>query len=281
MTATADLNKLVVELRAKTGAGMMDCKKALTEANGDFDAALTALRKKGLADAAKKSARVTKEGVVAFAVAGKGGAIVELNCETDFVARTPEFQALGQTLASQYAKGDLKTIDDAKPAVQPVFAKLGENMGLRRFDRFELKGPGLISGYIHLGAKKGAMIELSAPSESAAGSEALAALAKELLLQIVGSSPRYLRREDVPSAEIDKEKEIYTDILRKEGKPEASLPKIVEGKINKLFYQSLCLLEQLSVRDNKTPVANIIKEASQKLGGAVTVARFARYQLGE
>jgi len=219
--------------------------------------------------------------VVAYSVAGNVGAIVELNCETDFVARTPDFVALGQTLADKTAKGEIKSVEDGKDFVQPVFAKLGENMGWRRFDRFELKGPGLIAGYIHLGAKQGALIELSAPNAEAAKSPALQELAKELLLQIVGFKPKYLRREEVPSSEIDKEKEIHTELLRKEGKPEASIPKIIEGKINKLFYQQLCLIEQMSVRDGKTPVAGIIKDTGAKLGGGVSVTRFARYQLGE
>lgn len=266
MTTTQDLNKLVVDLRAKTGAGMMDCKKALTEANGDFDAALTILRKKGLSDAAKKSGRVTKEGVVAFSIQGDHAAIVELNSETDFVARNPEFVALAQTLADKYAKGELADVDAAKDVVQPVFQKLGENMGLRRFERYEGKA---LYGYAHktdptVGAKQGALLELGTPDPE---------LAKELLLQIVAAKPKYIKREEVPQGEIDKEKEIYADILRKEGKPEASIPKIVEGKINKLFYQQLCLLEQMSVRDGKTPI-------SQSLKGN-TVKRFVRYQLGE
>ncbi len=275
MSTTVDLNKLVVELRAKTGAGMMDCKKALTEASGDFEAALTILRKKGLSDAAKKSGRVTKEGVVSVSVQGASAAIVELNSETDFVARNPEFIRLADTLAEKYAKGELKTVDDAKDLVLPVFQKLGENMGLRRFERYTFQGQGGLFGYAHktdpsTGAKQGAIIELS-------GSGITPELAKELLLQIVAAKPKYIKREEVPAAEIEKEKEIYRDMLLKEGKPEASIPKIIEGKINKLFYQQLCLLEQPSVRDNKTPISEILKKA----GTGVCVARFARYQLGE
>ncbi len=282
MTTAADLNKMVMELRAKTGAGMMDCKKALTESNGDFEGALTILRKKGLSDAAKKSGRITKEGVVAFSVQGNFAALVEVNSETDFVARNEAFVKLGQDLADGYAKGTLKTLEDAKPVVEPVFMKLSENMGLRRFERFELKGPGLLAGYAHkpdptIGAKQGAIIELSAPNPEVAKSQKLQDLAKELLLQIVAAKPKYLRREDVPQAEIEKEKEIHTEILRKEGKPEASIPKIIEGKINKLFYQQLCLLEMASVRDPKQTVAGILKDA----GAGVSVTRFARYQLGE
>ena len=282
---TKDLGKLVMELREKTGAGMMDCKKALEAAHGNLDEALTSLRKKGLADAAKKSARATREGLVEFALSGSAGAIVELNCETDFVARGDDFRKLCVTLAQKAASGELKTLEEAKPLVQPVFEKLGENMALRRIERFELKGAGLIAGYVHkpdgLVGKKGALIELSAPNEAAAKSPELAQLANELLLQIVASSPKFLDRSGVPADVIAKEKEIYTEILVKEGKPEASIPKIVEGKINKLFYQANCLLDSMSVRDNKTPVSALIEQVGAKLGGKVAVTRFSRYQLGE
>jgi len=282
MTSSAlDMGRLIKDLREKTGAGITDCKRALEAAGGRLDDALTALRKKGLADAARRCARATKEGAVAFAVAGSTGAIIELNCETDFVARTEEFKALARTLAEKAAAGGLKPGEDAAALVQPVRAKLGENMGLRRWERFALPGAGLIAGYVHPGAKKGALIELAAANAAAAAHPAVLELAKEMLLQIVGFSPKYLRREDVPAADIAKERDIHAEILRREGKPEAAIPKIVEGKLKKLFYQAFCLLDQLSVRDNKTPVAGIIKEACAKAGGEVQVVRFARYTLGE
>ncbi|OGS40850.1 MAG: translation elongation factor Ts [Elusimicrobia bacterium RIFOXYD12_FULL_66_9] len=277
----------VKELREKTGAGMMNCKRALEEAKGDFELALVNLRKKGMADAAKKSSRATKEGAVVFKLDGKAGAIVEINSETDFVAKGADFQSLVQNVATKAAAGALKSVEAAnEELVKPLVGKLGENMALRRYDRFELKGSGLIAGYAHqtdpsVPAKKGALIELSAPNEAAASSPELAELAKELLLQIVGFSPKYLNREEVPAADIEKEKEIHTEILRKEGKPEASIPKIIEGKINKLFYQQWVLLDQVSVRDNKTPVREIVKATGAKLGGEVKVVRFVRYQLGE
>jgi elongation factor Ts len=281
-TLTAEeMGRLIRDLREKTGAGMTDCKKALDAAGWKLDDALTALRKKGLADMAKRAARATKEGAVAYHAAGKSGAIVELNCETDFTARTDEFKALAQSLAVKFASGELKAPADAKPFIEPVQQKTGENMSLRRCERFTLAGEGLITGYIHLGAKKGAMIELAASTAAAASHPAVAELAKELLLQIVGFSPKYLRRDEVPAADLDKEREVHTEVLRKEGKPEAAIPKIVEGKINKLFYQAFCLLEQLSVRDNKTPVAEIIKAACAQAGGEVKPVRFARYTLGE
>jgi|CXWL01.1.fsa_nt_gi elongation factor Ts len=284
---TVDSTQLIKDLREKTGAGMMDCKRALEEANGNFDAALVVLRKKGMADAAKKSARATKEGAVAFKISGAAGAIIEINSETDFVAKGADFQAMVKNVVEKAASGALKSVESANDElVKPLVGKLGENMNLRRFDRFELKGTGLIAGYAHqtdpaVPAKKGALIEISTSSEAAAKSPEVAELAKELLLQIVGFSPKYLNRSEVPAADIEKEKEIHTDILRKEGKPEASIPKIIEGKINKLFYQQWCLLDQLSVRDNKTPVSEFVKAAGVKLGGPVTVTRFVRYQLGE
>ena len=259
--AIADSTSLIKDLREKTGAGMMDCKRALDESKGDYEAALVILRKKGMADAAKKSSRTTKEGAVAFKIDGKAGAIVEINSETDFVAKGPDFQAMLKSVVAKAAAGELKSLEAAnEELVKPLVGKLGENMNLRRFDSYELKGPGLIAGYAHqtdmaVPAKKGALIEISTSSDAAAQSPELAELAKELLLQIVGFSPKYLNRSEVPAADIEKEKEIHTEILRKEGKPEASIPKIIEGKINKLFYQQWCLLDQISVRDNKTPVS--------------------------
>ncbi|HEX4047569.1 MAG TPA: translation elongation factor Ts, partial [Elusimicrobiota bacterium] len=213
---TVDSTQLIKDLREKTGAGMMDCKRALDEAKGDFNAALVVLRKKGMADAAKKSTRATKEGAVAFKVAGKSGAIVELNSETDFVAKGADFQGLVKTVVEKAVAGSLKSVESAnEELVKPLVGKLGENLGLRRFDRFELKGPGLIAGYAHqtdpsVPAKNGALIELSAPNEAAASSPELAELAKDLLLQIVGGMPKYLAREEVPAADIEKEKEIHT-----------------------------------------------------------------------
>jgi elongation factor Ts len=281
---TVDASSLIRELREKTGAGMMDCKRALDEAKGDLQGAITILRKKGMADAAKKSSRATKEGAVAFRVDGKHGAIVELNSETDFVAKGADFQAMVKTVLEKASAGTLKSVEAANDEfVKPLVGKLGENMALRRFDRFELKGSGLIAGYAHqtdlaVPAKKGALIELSCAKADA---PELAELAKDLLLQIVGASAKYLDRSEVPAADIEKEKEIHTEILRKEGKPEASIPKIIEGKINKLFYQQWVLLDQVLQKDNKLTVTGLIKSASEKLGAEVKVVRFVRYQLGE
>ncbi|MBI5622606.1 MAG: translation elongation factor Ts [Elusimicrobia bacterium] len=273
--------KLISELRIKTGAGMMDCKKALDACSGNLEEAVVWLRKKGLADAAKRAARATKEGRIAFERDGKAGALVELNCETDFVAKTPEFAELAKTLAAKAAKGEVTCGGCAAPFIEPLQAKLKENMGLRRCERFVPKGPALVAGYIHHDAKKGAMIEIAAPSDAAASSEAVATLANELLLQVVGSGAKYLDRASVPQADVDREREIHAEVVRKEGKPEAAIPKIVEGKLNKLFFQANCLLDQVTLKDNKVSVAGLVKEASAKAGGEVKVLRFSRYTLGE
>lgn len=274
-----ETSQLILELRQKTGAGMMDCKKALVEAKGSLEEAMTVLRKKGLADAAKRSARATKEGSIAYAASGKAAALIELTCETDFVARTDDFKKLAATLAEKTASGELKSPEAAAALIQPAIAKLGENITLRRLERFDA-GSGLARGYIHSGARLGAMIELSAPA-AAAASAALEELARVLLLQIAGAAPRYLNRAAAPAADIEKEKEIYAEVLRKEGKPDAQIPKIVEGKLNKLFFQAFCLLDQMWQQDPKIAVAQLIKDASAKAGGPVEVKRFLRYQLGE
>ncbi|NNN07541.1 MAG: translation elongation factor Ts [Elusimicrobia bacterium] len=285
---TMDATQLIKDLREKTGAGMMDCKRALDEAKGDFNEAMTILRKKGLSDAAKKAARATKEGAVAFKLEGKFGAIVEINSETDFVAKGSDFQAMVKTVVDKAVAGTLKDVASADAEfVKPLIGKLGENLGLRRFDRFELKGPGLIAGYAHqtdpsVPAKAGALVELSLPNEAAASNPEIAQLAKDILFQIVGNVPaaKYLSRSEVPAADVEKEKEIQTEMLKKEGKPEAQIPKILEGKINKLFYQALCLLEQPFLREPKTTVADLIKAAGAKVGGEVKIVRFVRYTLG-
>jgi len=281
--ATTTLAEQIRGLREKTGAGMTDCKKALDEAGGDFDKAVESLRKKGLASAAKKSARTTSEGVIACYVAGDGksAAIIELACETDFVAKTEEFQKAADGLAESVCNGEITESEQAEAKVKDLVAKLGENMKLARFERYALESAGKLGFYIHsAGRKKGALVELTAENDAAGSSSAADELLKELGMQIVAMSPRWTRRDEVPSDELDKEREIYSEAVRKEGKPEAAVPKIVEGKIEKLFFKAFCLLEMPSMRDNKTPMKDIIAEKSKEAGGSLSVKRFARFQLG-
>lgn len=283
MTDLTPMQKIQA-LREKTSAGMMDCKKALDEAGGDFDKAIEILRKKGQADAAKRSGRATKEGVVAAYISpdGKKGSIVELNCETDFVAKTDDFMKLAADLAKKTADGAIKSPEAAASDIAAAGSKVKENIALRRLDRYELSGSGLISSYVHTqGFKKGALIEFVCSNDAVAKHEATAELGRELGLQIVAMAPRWLSKADVPAAEVEKEKEIYSAQLKNEGKPEAQIAKIVEGKVNKLFYQANCLLEAVSMRDNKTPISKLVADAAAKAGGQITVKRFTRYQLGE
>jgi len=280
---TTTLAEQIKALREKTGAGITDCKKALTEVDGDFDKAVEALRKKGLASAAKKSDRATKEGAVTAYIApdGKTGAIIELNCETDFVAKTEEFQKAAENLAKDCAEGSIKSTEEADPKVKDLVAKLGENMSLKRFDRFELAGSGRLGSYIHsAGGKKGSMVELTCANDDVAKHDAVDGLLKELGMQIVAFGAKWTNREEVPAEEVAKEKEIYAAAVREEGKPEAAVPKIVEGKLNKLFFRAFCLNEQVSMRDNKTPLKDIIAEAEKAAGGSISIKRFAQYTLG-
>ena len=282
-TTQMDLASQIKALREKTGAGITDCKKALLDNDGDFDKAVEFLRKKGLASAAKKSDRATKEGSVTAYIApdGKTAAIIELNCETDFVAKTEEFQKAAEGLAKECAEGSIKTTEEADPKVKEIVLKLGENMSMKRFERFELSGSGRLGSYIHsAGGKKGSMVELSCENDDVAKHDAVDGLLKELGMQIVAFGARWTNREDVPEAEIAKEKEIYAAAVREEGKPEAAIEKIVEGKLNKLFFRAFVLSEQVSMRDNKTPLKSIIEEAAKAAGGSIKIKRFARYTLG-
>lgn len=283
MTTTANPAEKIKALREKTGAGMMDCKKALDEAAGDFEKAVEVLRKKGLSDAAKKATRTTKEGLIAAFVTpdGKKGGLIELDCETDFVAKTDEFSKAAADFAKRAAEGSLKSPEGADAEVKALIAKLGENMVLKRLERFEAAGSARIAYYVHgAGSKKGAMLELACGSDAVAKHDAVDGLCKELGMQIVAMSPKWTKREEVPAEAIAKEKEIFAEQVRAEGKPEAAIAKIVEGKVNKLFFQAYVLLEQMSMRDNKTPIKDLVAQAAKAAGGDVTVARFARFQLG-
>lgn len=278
MTTASASNEVILQLRAKTGAGFMDIKRALGEAGGDFDKALEILRKKGLADVSKRTARAVKEGLIHCAGAASAGGLVELNCETDFVARTPDFQALAKTLADKVAQGKVQRVEDAQSDLSPVAAKLGENIVFRRFERFVLPDgkPGLVKGYVH-GGRKGALIELG--GVSGGPDSKLAWLATELLLQTVAMSPKWLKSQDVPPATLEKEREIYAEQAKAEGKPLEAHPKIVEGRLRK-FFQEYCLLDQLHIRDNKTPISQILAQVGSELKAEIEVRRFVLFQLG-
>jgi len=282
---------LVKELREMTGAGMMDCKKALTESAGDLESAKDWLRTKGLALAAKKAGRVAAEGLVGVALDGRRGAIVEVNSETDFVARNDAFQALvGDVARLVLDTGD--DLDALKASAYPggggsveetltnLIAKIGENMSIRRVRALSVE-QGSVSAYMHnkvtsdLG-KIGVIVALA----SDAAEEPLAQLGKQLAMHIANTDPAFVDRSSVSAEALDRERQFLAEQARASGKPEEIIDKMVEGRLRK-FYEEVCLLEQVFVIDGETKVADVIAQASNDLGTKVEVAGFVRFKLGE
>jgi len=278
----------VKKLRDQTGAGMMECKSALTEANGDFEEANTILRKRGLASAAKKAGRTASEGLIANRVADdhSAGTLVEVNCESDFVARTPDFQELMKSVLDEIDQaGDAASeawLKDPDGPVQKLvaakIAKLGENMAVSRFVRYA--GKGYVGQYIHMGGKIGVQVELSGVTPELAARDEFAALVKEIAMQIAAASPGYVSRDLVPAELLDKEKAIYRAQMENSGKPANVLDKIIEGKLGS-FYSQVVLPDQPSIRDPKQTVKDVIAAANKALGASVAVTRFVRLKVGE
>lgn len=283
---------MVKDLREKTGAGMMDCKKALQETGGDFDKAADFLREKGIAKAASKVGRDTSEGAVAAALSsdGKNAAIVEISCETDFVARTDDFKAFCKTLAEQAASSPATgSVDEfsAQPysadtsqsvaeAVKAMVGKLGENMSLRRVERIENVGGA--ASYIHPGDKLGVIVAFDGVNDS--GSAAFQSLARDIAMHIAATGPQAITRDEVDSSVIDKEREIYRQQALNEGKPEKIVDKIIDGKIDK-FYSEITLTEQAFVKDPDNTVGELLKSKAGEIGEGLSVSRFVRFRLGE
>ncbi len=287
---------MVKDLREKTAAGMMDCKKALTECDGDMEKAVDWLRQKGLSKAAKKAGRATSEGLVGFELAadGKSGAAVEVKCETDFVARGDKFQGFVKDMVAQVAKGEYADseallaapfVADAsvtvKEALDGVIATTGENMGLGKFAKMELAAgkSGLIGGYLHSNGKLAVLVEMQTGSDAAAASEAFHELAKNVAMQIAAASPLAVSAEGLNPEVVEHEREVYRQKAREEGKPEQIIEKIAEGAVKK-FCKDVCLLDQLYIRDDKMTIGDLIKGASKAIGEPITVVRFVRIQLG-
>jgi elongation factor Ts len=278
----------VKKLRDATGAGMMECKAALTEGNGNFDEATTILRKRGLASAAKKAGRATSEGLIGNRLAAdhSSGVLVEVNCESDFVARTDDFQKLIQDILSEIDKAgsaatDAWLTDPNGPVValvKPVIGKLGENMVAPRLVRYA--GQGYVGQYIHPGAKVGVQVEFTGVTPDVARREEFTTLVKEVAMQIAAATPVYASRDEVPAAVLDKERAIYRAQVEETKKPANIIDKIVEGKLGS-YYKQVVLVDQESVRDPKMTVKDVIAAASKALGTTVAVSRFARLRVGE
>ncbi|MDY0384134.1 translation elongation factor Ts [Trichlorobacter sp.] len=280
------------ELRKTTGAGMLDCKKALEEVGGNMEQAVDYLRKKGLAAASKKAGRAATEGMVATALSadGKKGVLVEINSETDFVAKNDKFQDFVKQVADHVLQKDPANMDallaqafagDAAKTVQTLLteaiAVIGENMQIRRFASFRVAGNGMVGSYIHAGGKIGVLVEAACEG---ATDERLAACLRDVAMHVAAASPSYLQRSEVPSDVLDREKEIYRDKARQTGKPDNIIEKIIEGQVNK-FYGDICLVEQAFVKDPDKSVQKYLDETGKALGGAITLKRFTKFVLGE
>jgi elongation factor Ts len=282
---------LVKELREKTGAGMMDCKKALTETDADLEAAVDWLRKKGLSAAAKKAGRTAAEGLVAAAVDGTRGAAVEVNAETDFVARNEQFQAFVGEVAKLAlgAGGDveaLKAMDypgtgrTVADELTNLIATIGENMNLRRTAALEVSD-GIVCSYIHSGVAEGlGKIAVLVGLESSADKAKLNELGRNIAMHVAAANPQALDVESVDQAMLDREREVLSEQARASGKPEEIVAKMVEGRMRK-YYEEVVLLEQVYVIDQENKVKKVVEHAGKDLGAPVRLAGFVRFQLGE
>jgi elongation factor Ts len=290
----AEITALMVkQLRERTGAGMMECKKALEEANGSIDDAVDVLRKRGIASAAKKATRSTKQGSITVALSGDraAGTILEFNCESDFVARTEDFQTMVGELTQQALEAPLGTTRDAMleqpyradatQTVQQIIAgkigKIGENMQIARFEKIE---GGLLGTYIHPGAQLGVLVQVTGASPATASNEEIQELLRDVAMQVAAADPQFVRREEVTTATLDKEREIQRERARQEGKPEKVIDKMIEGRMSK-YFEEFCLLEQPFIKDNTVTVGQLVVDKAKKIGEPLAVARFVRYKVGE
>ena len=281
---------LVKELREKSGAGMMDCKKALSETDGDMEAAIDWLRTKGLATAAKKSGRVASEGLVAFAVDGTRGALIELNAETDFVARNTEFQEFASTLATLALDADdieaLGGVDypdtgrNVSEELTHKIATIGENMSLRRMESVSV-GSGSVVSYMHNSTAPGlGRIGVLVALESSVDTAVLEELGKQIAMHIAATSPASLSVDDLDLASVQRERDVLIEQAKASGKPQEIAEKMVEGRMKK-YYQEVVLLEQTSVIDGETQIAGVVANAAKSAGTDIELTAFARFNLGE
>ena len=281
---------MVKELREATGAGMMECKKALTEADGDFDAAVDVLRTRGLAAAAKKAGRATNEGRVNALVEGKKGAVVQVNCETDFVALTDKFGGYVDTFTKAVIENDpadpaalLESEyegEKVQDALTEAIHVIGENMQVSNFKRLEVEGAGALVPYIHMGGKIGVLVSFSFNNEATASDEKFLAMGKDVAMQIAATNPVALDEESVPEEVREHEMSIYKAQAAESGKPENIQEKIATGRMKK-FYKESCLVDQDFVKDPDQTVSSYIASVAKELGDEIKVVDFARIALGD
>ena len=281
--------QMVKELRIKTDAGMMDCKKALMECDGDMDAAVKYLREKGIAKAAKKADREAKEGVVTTMVEGNDGIIFEINCETDFCSKGDRFRALVAEVGAALKASAAKTLEEAlnvaingttvEKYIAEQCAAIGENMKLRKFARYTLAGEGSIVSYIHMGGKVGVLLQVACGNAATVEAEAFQTMCKDITLHIAACAPKSVDSSSLDPAFVAEEQEIAKAQLIAEGKPEALLEKILPGKLKALYKQS-CLMSQEFVKDPSMSVEQLVANIGKGLGDSITIVSFERFQLG-
>jgi elongation factor Ts len=295
MTGMTIAAKDVAELRARTGAGMMDCKKALEEAGGDLSRAAEILRARGISKAEKRAGRSASQGLVAGAVTGDGtaGGLLELTCETDFVARTEDFSRTAGTLLAGLLAADPMDLSGfldlpvagaggktVREVVTEGSTRTGEKVELRNARKVAPGPRGVVGLYLHHNRLVGVLVELTAGSEAVARSAAAADLARELAIHVASADPLAVRKEDIPADVLDRERRIAEEQVAGEGKPEAVRPKIVEGKLRK-FVAERALLEQAWVKDDKRTVGQLVQESAKAAGGPLTIVGFSRFKVGE
>jgi len=270
----------VAKLREMTGVGMMECKRALVEAQGNLESAVDLLRKSGAASAAKKASREAREGVIAQFIApgGKSGVLVEVNCETDFVARNEAFRAFADEIARKISADAQVNLDAEREA---AVGKMGENIKITRNARLDVSGNGLVAAYIHTGAKVGVLVEVGAGKAETVTSDEFKQLVKDITLQIAAGTPHAVSREQVAPEVIAKEREIAAQSDRLKGKPAAAMEKILAGVLDK-FFQTYCLVDQGFVkRNSEVSVKEHVAQIAKQLGDEITIRRFVRFQVGE
>jgi elongation factor Ts len=270
--------KQVATLREKTGAGILDCRKALMETNGEMEAAVDLLRAKGTASAAKKAGRAANEGLIAQAIlpGSKVGVLVEVNCETDFVAKNESFQAITAGWAKALAENPATVLEASR--IEAV-AKIGENIQIRRNARLEVKGSGAVAAYIHLGGKIGVLLEVGAGKDETVNHDDFKQLVRDITLHIAAASPVCLNRNEVPATLVERERAIYREQAPKD-KPAEMIEKIIDGKMGK-FYAGACLLEQGFVKNPEQTITALVAATSKNLGDTIEIRAFVRYQVGE
>jgi elongation factor Ts len=285
--------QLVKQLREKTAAGMMECKTALVEAKGDLAEAEVVLRKRGLASAAKKATRSTRQGLIGVTIAedGKAGALIEVNCESDFVARTDEFQQMVASLGQQVVAESPASVEALKAAVyaaDPTYtveallkakiAKVGENMNIPRFGR--RTATGVLGSYVHPGSQLAVLVDVTSGKSETAKSDSFKEVLHDVAMQVAAADPKFVRREEVTDEFLKQEREIQRARALAEGKPEKIVDKVVEGRMSK-YYEEVCLLDQPFIKDNAVSISQYLAAKGKELGDTLDVAAFIRFKVGE